>query len=1148
MTSTKAIPNSWLRAAGEYVRRAAEDSVIRSTGGRTAARFLLVRHLLVAVAIALGLGARAFAAATDTPKVFNIEQQTLATALGEFARQSDRQILFATDVVDAKRTSGIKGALEPEAALRLLLQGTDLTYRITAENTILVETPRPGNTANVPVPQGYLRVAQSSGIPDLASAQDEPGNPRQNNDTSREKAPPEQAANIQEVTVTGTRIKAPNLTSESPVTVVTDVEIKAQGATNIENVLNEIPQVHTAQSSSTANNSTGVANINLRGLGPTRTLVMIDGRRLGPGDPQGPQGAAADVNFIPTALITGVDVLTGGASAVYGSDAMAGVVNFRLLRNFEGVQVTQTFNDAQHTQGGPANSVLASANYPVKPAIPGNQFGGLVSDTTLILGTNVDDNKGNITMYASYRSTSAVLDGSRNFQACETGLNKAGTGLVCAGSSSGAYGNFITNSGKDLALNPNGTATFVPFTSALKYNTAPTNDLQRPDERKTLGAIGHVQLAPWLDVYAETMFMSDHTTAQVAPGGLLLGRGPTGFLQIPCNNQFLSAAQEPSICQDSTGKPLPVYQANGQPNVATILMPALRMANYPRADDLRHDDYRVVVGGRGAIDNNWSYDLSGTYWNSLLSEHYLNDISFAKVQNSLNGCTAPGNAGCVPLNIFQYGGVTPEAFNYITTPGEKSGSSIETTVDANISGDFGPYGGTSPWARNPVATSFGFTYRRDQLNFLPDSELQTNELIGQGAFYPPVRGGEIVKEEYFEIHIPVVENKAFMEAIDLDLAGRHSDYSIDNSSNGFSTNTFKIAADYAPSGDIRFRASYNRAARAPNLYELFLGQRLNNDAGYDDPCSGATPRASLAACARTGVTAAQYGNIPGCPSTNCDALTGGNLALRPEEADTYSYGFNFTPGFLPGFNLSVDYWAVRVNNYITNLSGQLIVNGCLLQGEDSLCSLFHRGPGIGNIFGTSGWVVESNQNIGFLRNRGIDVELNYRKNFDSLGTLVLRMSGTDLLEQTVSSPNTYDCAGLYGSTCSAGGDNGPNFRWRHTARLTWLTPWGPDLSVNWRYMSAVKLDTNSSQAALNNGSYDAYDAKIPAYNYLDLSTTWSFAKHYTVSAGVNNALDKDPPYLNHSVVYFVNGGGNGNTYGAYDTLGRIFFLSVSAKF
>jgi outer membrane receptor for ferrienterochelin and colicin len=137
---------------------------------------------------------------------------------------------------------------------------------------------------------------------------------------------------------------------------------------------------------------------------------------------------------------------------------------------------------------------------------------------------------------------------------------------------------------------------------------------------------------------------------------------------------------------------------------------------------------------------------------------------------------------------------------------------------------------------------------------------------------------------------------------------------------------------------------------------------------------------------------------------------------------------------------------------------------------------------------------------------------------------------------------------LYGSTCSAGGNNGPNFTWRHNARLTWITPWQVDMSANWRYLSAVRLDTNSSQPALNNGLYDAYDAVIPAYNYLDLSATWKVGTHYTLSAGVNNVLDKDPPFLNHSVVYYVNGGGNENTYTSYDTLGRVLFVSFNAKF
>src|ERR1700692_1287234 len=355
-------------------------------------------------------------------------------------------------------------------------------------------------------------------------------------------APAEQPATLEAVVITGTRIRAPNLASESPVTAVSDEEIKNEGATNIENVLNELPQFHTGQSNTTSNNSTGVANLNLRGLGPTRTLVLIDGRRLGPGDPQGAEGAAADVNFIPAALVSGVDVLTGGASAVYGSDAIAGVVNFHMIRDFEGVQITETMNAAQHTQSGTLDPVLKAATYPVPPAIPGNQFDGFISDTTLLVGTNTADHRGNVTMYVEYRTTSPVLDGTRDFQGCTTSLNSAETGLFCNGSSNSIYGNFNTNDGQQLALNPDGSATFVPFSKKLKYSNTPSLYLQRQDTRASLGALGHQQINPSVDVYAEVMFMQDKTAAQVAPGGLASGQGPTGFLQLPWHKPFLSAA------------------------------------------------------------------------------------------------------------------------------------------------------------------------------------------------------------------------------------------------------------------------------------------------------------------------------------------------------------------------------------------------------------------------------------------------------------------------------------------------------------------------------------------------------------------------------------------------------------------------------
>lgn len=987
--------------------------------------------------------------------------------------------------------------------------------------------------------------------PAAVQAQDpSPSSQSQRVPAPRKDPPP---VRLQTVEITGTRIRVPNLTSQSPITTVSSAEILDEGATNIENVVNELPQVHSpAQNENMANNATGVANVALRGLGPTRTLILIDGRRLGPGDPQSPDGAAADVNFIPTALVSGVDVLTGGASAIYGSDAVAGVVNFHLLRNFQGVKVDQTFNAAQHTQGGPADAVLEAAPYPVKPTIPGDQLGGLISDTSIVLGTNLDDGRGNVTMYLEYRSTAKVLLSTRNFEGCETTLNGDGTGNRCNGSSNGAYGNFLTNAGDQLALNPDGSATFVPFSRALKFNSTPQYDMQRPDQRKTLGALGHFRVSEALDIYGEAMFMDDFTPAQTAASGLFQGQGPTGNLQIPCNNPYLSDAEEPYICQDANGNPLPRYQANGQPNVATILMPGLRMAQYPRIDNLRHTDYRGVVGARGAIGNSdWTYDVSGTYWDSVFSENFLNDVSFTNVQNSLNGCTAPASAaqGCVPLDIFNYGGITPAMFHYVSAPGEKTGTVTESNLDANVSGDFGWM--RSPWATDPVAASFGVSDRRDTLSFLPSYNLQTNDLIGQGQFFPPISGRSSVTDEYAEIRVPVVEGRPLVKSLNLDVAGRHSSYSIPTTS-GFATNTFKIGADYAPTGDVRFRASYNRAIRAPNLYEMFYPSTEVPDTGYDDPCSGATPVASLAACEKTGVTAAQYGRIPGCPTLNCSALLGGNKDLRPEAANTWTFGVVLTPRSLTDFELAIDYWAIRIDDYVTTLPGATIANGCLLQGNSSLCSLIHRGNG-GIIFGSTGWVVETNANIGYLRNRGIDVDMHYRLDLDNLGlhhlgSLLFNLTGSYLLEQTVAAATKYDCASLYGSICSAGEDTGPNFTWRHSARLTWLTPWDHlAVSARWRYLSAVHLDTNSSQPALNNGFYDAYDNVIPAYNYLDLSASWQLGDHFTLRAGCNNVFDKDPPFLNDTVIYGVVGGANQNTYTVYDFMGRELFLTASLR-
>jgi iron complex outermembrane recepter protein len=978
--------------------------------------------------------------------------------------------------------------------------------------------------------------------------------------------PPPPQLQLQTVVVTGTLIQAPTLVSVSPIQTVSSEEIQAEGATNIEDVLNSLPQVYTAQTDTTSNNGTGVANVNLRGLGPTRTLVLLDGLRLGPGDPQNQFGAAADVNFIPTALVSNVSVLTGGASTTYGSDAVAGVVNFHLRDDFTGIEITETGDIYQHAQSASGNSILASANQLVNPTIPTSQLDGGTSDTTLIIGSDFNGGRGHVTMYADYRQTASVLNETRNFLGCETHLNSTNNGLVCAGSSSGAFGYFKTNSGQTLMLNPDGTPTFVKDSKAADFNTSNENFLQRPDKRVLGGAYGHDEINSWVDVYASAMFMSDDTSAQQAQGGLLAAHGPNGLLQVPCNNPFLSAAEEPSICQDAAGNPLPVYQANGQPNVATIEFPALRDYAYPRYADITHEDYYGVFGVRGHIgQSNWTYDVGATYWQSMLTWDLQNDVSFTKIQDAIGSaayptpCTEPENVGCVPLNIFQYFGPNqvepassgdinnPAVFAGITAPGLEQGSTSESNVQAKVSGNLG-FG--SPLASHPISVGLGVSSRKDLMSLLPSEEMQSADLVGTGQSFPPVAGSENVVEEYAEFWVPLIEDRPLVQALDFDVAGRHSSYSISGGHSGFSANTFKLGLVYAPNRDFRFRGSYNRAVRAPNVFELFYPVALNTAEGLTDPCAGPSPTATLAACEQTGVTAAEYGNIDQCPAQHCSVLSGGNAALQPETASTYTVGFEFTPDYLPGFKASIDYWDVRVDNYVTTVSGASILNGCLIAGESNLCSLIHRGLG-GIIFGSTGWISQANTNIGFLRNRGIDVQLDYRYDMGRMGGLLFDFTGSDMLEQTVSSPqDTYNCVGLYGPTCSSGATNGPNFAWRHNARLTWLTPWDHvSLSARWRYLSSVQLDSNqASQPALYNGSYDAYDGVIPAFNYLDLSASWREGEHLTVTGGINNVMDRDPPLLSHGVIFDDFGGGNENIYTAYDALGREFFLTLTAKF
>lgn len=970
-------------------------------------------------------------------------------------------------------------------------------------------------------------------------------------------------ASPQEVVVTGSRIRSPNLTSNSPLTVVSSQEVKFEGVTNVDQLLNRLPQVTAGQTQNQSNGADGTANVNLRNLGDTRTLVLVDGKRLQPGSPVNP---AADINNIPPQLIDRIDIVTGGASAVYGSDAVAGVVNFITKKNFQGAQIDAQYSFFNHENGNKNDAALTAFGIPKPSNVDGD---GQTWSTSILLGVNSPDDKGNITLYANYENLKPVTEATRDFSAC--GLSSTTTSLVCQGSSNSAFGRF-----GGFANNPDGTKTFVAYTGALAFNFGPYNYLQRNDDRYNAGFIGHYKINDKIEIYSNFMFMDDHTDAVIAPSGLFRGTGPAGSSQfkINCDNPLIgdaAGANGLSQRQNLCGAGVTSAAAGvGQTTSQTI---GYRFAGLPRTDDLRHTDYKIDIGARGDLGQGWNYDAYLQYGTSLLSENYQNDVSTTKTQDALlvrnvNGVPTciSGNAGCAPLDIFQAQskGLTPAALAYVVTPGFQSAQIIEQIASININGDLGQYGVKSPFASDGIGVALGVEYRRESLDYRVDNEFNTGDLAGQGGPRKGNAGSFDVYEIYGEANIPIVQNKPLIKNLSLDLGYRFSDYSTVGK-----TDTYKGELTYAPISDIRFRAAYNRAVRAPNVVELFTPTSVALGT-FTDPCAidsaADRPTATQAQCANLGVSAAQYaaaaaGNtataISQCPSAQCGILTGGNTALKAEIADTYTGGVVFTPTFLRGFNASVDYFDITVNGFVGVIPPTLAVTKCEQTGDPFYCSLIHRDTNTGILYGANGYVVNTNLNTGLLRSRGVDVAASYTArlrdfHLPDVGSLIVSLTGTytdELSTKSVPGEPQYNCRGQFGLTCGQ-----PMPAWKHELRMTYNSPYNVALTAQWRHLSGSKNDAFSPNPETNQGGTyagDAPDAKIGSYDYFDLAVTWKIRDDLAFRVGVNNVLDKDPPVVDSNAFGYSGPGnfGNGNTYpGTYDSLGRYIFMGVTANF
>ncbi len=909
---------------------------------------------------------------------------------------------------------------------------------------------------------------------------------------------------LEEVIVTGSRIATVDgFGRTSPVTVVGMDEIESTGLTRVEDILNTLPQVETGLHSFDANGISGTASIDLRGLGANRTLVLMNGRRFPPG---GVSAIAVDVNQIPSAMIERVEVLTGGASATYGADAVAGVVNF-IMRRVTGVEISAGISGYQHDNDNKFIQNLMDQKdfeYPTG----GSGIDGQAYNVELVIGGDFADGRGNATIYGTWRQNQELLQGERDYSSCA--LSNSATS--CGGSSTAVVPNFFIAPQVDgvsdysvsewMSLQPDGS--LQPYDGTNIYNYGPINHFMRPDERWSLGAFVDYEINEHAIAYLETNFANDRTFGQIAESGTFYA----AEYSLPLDNTVF-----PDQFRDALTAQWPGYDQFG------IYIGKRNVEGGPRRQDFNHSAFRIVGGLKGAINDNWDYDVSYLYGASDSSQSYQNDMLTQSIGVAVDGDACAATAGCIPYEVFTYQGVTPEAASALLGTAISVGNTSTRVINGYVTGDTGWNLGNA----DSIMVAGGFEHRTEGYTRISDTTFQTGALAGQGGPTTGVDGSYNVLEFFGEANIPLLTNVKGAQALNLDLAYRYSDYS---TSGGVST--YRAGFNWQPIDLLSVRVGYNRAVRAPNVAELFSTQSLGLWSGVD-PCAGDSPVQTAAQCANSGVTPAQYGNISESPAGQYNGLFGGNPLLDPEKADTWTAGIIINP--MDTMTISVDYWNIAIDDTISNIGATTILEQCGVFGQ--LCDQIIRSPS-GNIWqGTAGYVVDTTINLGENKWEGIDLAFVW--SVEGLGgTWNTNMIGTYMMTKEVTSipgDNTsqYDCTGVISTRCF------PTPDWRHTASVQYDSNEWWSMTLRWRYFMGVDYDGSTDTIAQKNMSKDQ--------NYVDLSARFQFMENHDLTIGINNIFDKEPPMVGGTLTT------NANTIaGYYDTLGRYLFANATFRF
>jgi len=906
----------------------------------------------------------------------------------------------------------------------------------------------------------------------------------------------EELQEIEETIVTGSRIKRVDLSSVTPVSVVTGEEFKISGNINIEQKLAQLPQTVPAFGPSSNNPGDGTATVDLRGLGTARTLVLVNGRRYIPSNQEG----VVDLNTVPASLIKQVDITTGGASAVYGSDALSGVVNFQLVDDYEGAEFSALYDVTSDNDGGKFNF-----------------------DFTL--GGNFDEGRGNAVIFGSYSERDPVFQGDRSFS--NVALTENGGQLV-PGGSSGVPGTRVFG-GPNLA-NGDNVGIFNADGSARafldpedRFNYAPDNFLQLPQERFLTSAMIHYDLTESVRVYSELTFVRNEVPQELAPTPAFLG----GLVINPDSPFFAPDVQQAlaGIRTDTNGDGV----INGLDNASLPFIGRRMVENGPRQSIDTRTANRILFGFKGDLTDVWSYDVY--YSTSQLDQtnQLNNDVSDSRFRQAVlvtddgTACQDP-SGGCAPLNIFGPGNISQAAIDFINVGATNITDINQEVFNASVSGSLGSIG-----ASQPVGLVVGVEYREDESSFRPDTFLSSGDVLGFNAGNPTI-GSFDVSEIFAEISLPVTDNFEAWGAY------RYSDYS-----NIGGVSSFAGALTFSPVEQARFRVGYQQAVRAPNVAELFLGT-ANGFPGATDPCSAdgfVAGTTDAALCQATGVPAGQVG-VFGQANTQIEGLFGGNPDLQEETSDTFTIGVVFEP--TDNIAVTLDYFDISIEDSISVLGGGVanVLDICFNQVRDAsspFCQAVSRRPD-GNV----DVVRVLNENISELETSGIDLAVTYNTDFDfgfggegSSLNVDFRATFLDTYDVTpvAEIDDTNVCAGTFGNTCGR-----PRNEVIANARVSWLSGnWG--ISGLVRYLSSVEDDT------IENGGVNRADLVVPEVDdefYLDLSASYAFSEDLSVNFGIKNVFDTEPTPLGDQQQ-------QANTFPeTYDLLGTRFFLSANYKF